>query len=262
MLMLYGATGFTGGLIAGHIAREVLSGRELVLAGRSAQTLQRLADKLGCPTRAFDVRTASGQLDGVRVLLNTAGPFAVTQPPLLQACLQAGVHYMDIAGEVAEFQSAFAHDAKARERGVMLMPGAGFGVAPTDALALYLHRRLPNAHRLRLAFATHGGVSRGTLATVFENLDKPGVACVAAELRPERAARRGLAAPFAGGVQRVVSNPWRADLFSARDDRHRQCRDLQYLPRTRGGHDAPPAPGAARPRAVQGAGAPPAGGPE
>jgi short subunit dehydrogenase-like uncharacterized protein len=94
---------------------------------------------------------------------------------MMEACLRTGTHYLDITGEIAVFEMGYHFDSKAKEAGVMLMPGAGFDVVPTDCLALYLKNLLPDATHLRLAFGTSGGgVSHGTAMTMAENLGEKG----------------------------------------------------------------------------------------
>ena len=72
-----------------------------------------------------------------------------------------GSHYLDITGEVMVFEAVAARDAEAKAAGVMLLPGAGFDVVPSDCLAAHLHARLPSAKRLRLAFRPSGGCRGG-----------------------------------------------------------------------------------------------------
>lgn len=163
MWMIYGANGYTGELIAREAVRR---GERPLLAGRSADRVEALARELGCEWRAFDLATPD--LSGVALVLHCAGPFLHTSAPMVKACLDAGVHYLDITGEIAVFESVFARDADAKKRGVMLVPGVGFDVVPTDCLAAQLHAKLPDANELWLAFSSKSGVSRGTLKTMIE----------------------------------------------------------------------------------------------
>jgi short subunit dehydrogenase-like uncharacterized protein len=163
MWMIYGANGYTGELIAREAVRR---GERPLLAGRSADKVEALARELGCEWRAFDL--AKPDLSGVALVLHCAGPFLHTSGPMVRACLEAGVHYLDITGEIAVFESVFARDADAKKRGVMLVPGVGFDVVPTDCLAAMLHAKLPDANELWLAFSSRSGVSRGTLKTMIE----------------------------------------------------------------------------------------------
>jgi len=170
MWMIYGANGYTGELIAREAVRR---GQHPILAGRSGEKIEALARELGCEARVFDL--ARPDLSGVALVLHCAGPFLHTSAPMVRACLDAGAHYLDITGEIGVFEAVFARDAEARQRGVLLLPGVGFDVVPTDCLAAMLHERLPDANELWLAFSTRrGGVSRGTLKTVIEGLDKGG----------------------------------------------------------------------------------------
>jgi short subunit dehydrogenase-like uncharacterized protein len=125
--MLYGAAGHTGALIARH-ARE--RGHRPVLAGRSAPAVTALGDQLGLPHRELsldDPAALAAALDGVDLVLNAAGPFLHTAAPLAQACLAAGVHYLDIGNELRVFGTLYALDRRARDAGVTIMPGVGFG---------------------------------------------------------------------------------------------------------------------------------------
>jgi hypothetical protein len=89
---------------------------------------------------------------------------------MAEACLRQGAHYLDVTGEAVVFEALRARDAAARAAGVMLLPGAGFDVVPSDCLAAALAARLPDATRLDLAFLALGGVSRGTALTALEHL--------------------------------------------------------------------------------------------
>jgi saccharopine dehydrogenase (NAD+, L-lysine-forming) len=106
-------------------------------------------------------------LDGVHVVLHCAGPFFRTSGPMVQACLEAGAHYLDITGEITVFEACRHQHTAARQRGIVILPGVGFDVVPTDCLAARLASRLPGATLLELAFAGGGGFSRGTLKTML-----------------------------------------------------------------------------------------------
>jgi short subunit dehydrogenase-like uncharacterized protein len=171
-LLLYGATGYVGEAMARAAS---VAGLHPILAGRNATALSALGDALGLEWRAasLDDPDALGRaLTGVNVVLHCAGPFLRTSRPMVDACLRTGAHYLDITGEFPVFEAIAARDAEARSRGVMLMPGAGFDVVPTDCLAVYLKARLPSASRLVLAFQSVGpsGLPPGTQRTVIELL--------------------------------------------------------------------------------------------
>ncbi|HEX2643700.1 MAG TPA: saccharopine dehydrogenase NADP-binding domain-containing protein [Thermoanaerobaculia bacterium] len=164
--MIYGATGYTGRLL---VTEAVRRGLAPVLAGRDAARLAELARPLGLESRAAGLGDPGGlvrALDGVGVVLNAAGPFAVTALPLAAACLAGGAHYLDVTGEIPVFAALHGRDAEARARGTMLMPGVGFIVAPSDCLAAHVARRLPGARRLRLGISGSPLVSRGSARTM------------------------------------------------------------------------------------------------
>lgn len=173
--MIYGATGYTGQLLA---SRSLARGLSPLLAGRDESRLRRLASPLGFEYRAArlgDSPALARQLRGVRLVLNAAGPFVATAGPLVAACLATGAHYLDVTGEPAVFTALQRRDGVARRRGVMLLPGAGFVVVATDCLAAHVARRLPGAVGLRLGIslpASYAGP--GSLRTVIRHLG-PGV---------------------------------------------------------------------------------------
>lgn len=104
-------------------------------------------------------------LRGVAVLVNAAGPFTATATPLIAACLATGTHYVDITGEVDVLERSTSHDVAARAAGVMVMPGAGFDVVASDALAAFVaagHRWGPQA-TLRIGFDGPLVFSRGSV---------------------------------------------------------------------------------------------------
>ena len=165
MWMIYGANGYTGELTAREAVRR---GQRPILAGRNAAAIEKLASELGCEARVFDLDAP--QLDGVKAVLHCAGPFMHTSKLMVNACLAAGAHYLDITGEIAVFESVFRRDAEAKQRGIALLPGVGFDVVPTDCLAAMLHAKMPDATELWLAFSSRSGISRGTLKTMLEGL--------------------------------------------------------------------------------------------
>jgi short subunit dehydrogenase-like uncharacterized protein len=217
-LLLYGVTGYTGGLIA-RLAVE--RGMNPIAAGRDGAKVSAFAAPLGLSSRSFGLGGAKNPeaidrcLDDVAVVLNTAGPLAATAPALVEACLRTGTHYLDLAGEVPQFEAMESLDERAREADVMLLPGAGFGVVPTDCLAAQLKKRLPAATRLRLAFEAVGGVSQGTLTTLFKDIRHAGVHRRASVLVPVEPAAEVLRLDLGDGPRIAVTNPWRGDLVTA-----------------------------------------------
>lgn len=172
--MIYGANGYTGELIAREAARR---GLQPVLAGRRRASIETLADTLGLEARAFgldDADLLAGQVQGHALVLNCAGPFSATAAPMMEACLRAGAHYLDITGEIAVFEHAQSLDARARDAGVVLCPGVGFDVIPTDCVAAALKVALPDATHLALGFDSRSGFSPGTAKTSVEGLAQGG----------------------------------------------------------------------------------------
>jgi short subunit dehydrogenase-like uncharacterized protein len=168
--LLYGSTGFVGGTIA---RLATVQGLRPVLAARNAEGVRALAAELGLEHRAFDLEDPSaidGGLDGMTAVLHCAGPFINTSAPMVEACLRKGTHYMDLTGEIPVCEALAARDAEARAKGIMILPGVGFDVVPTDCLAAHLKRRLPSATRLSLAFSVKGpaGLPPGTVKTGVE----------------------------------------------------------------------------------------------
>jgi len=214
-LLLYGATGYAGKLIASTAKSQDL---ELILAGRNESSLAATAKELGLEYRVFGLDKPQDiirSLEGITAVLNCAGPFAKTAKPLIDACLQTKTHYLDIAGEVPEFAALEMRDAEAKKAGIMLLPGVGFGVVPTDCVALYLKQQLPTANRLMLAYETEGGVSQGTANTVLPNLHVMGVERQTGALIRTRPAQRSCKVDFGEGAVTAVTNPWRADIVTA-----------------------------------------------
>ena len=169
-LLLYGATGFTGGLIA---RRAIELGLDLVLAGRNESRLRQLGAALGCAHRVASLNDSAAlgrMLEGISVVLHAAGPFESTYRPMVDACLRAGVHYLDICGEVRAIEGVRQLDRAARSAGVMLMPAVGFDVVPSDCLAARVARVLPGARRLRVAIAGMKVISRGSTNTLMDRV--------------------------------------------------------------------------------------------
>ncbi len=214
-VLVYGATGYTGELVARH-ARD--AGLDVVVAGRRPGPLQAVAGELGLPARTFGLDDPEGLragLDGVTAVLNAAGPFEVTAPPLLDACLAAGIHYLDLAGEVPAVAAAAARHDAAVAAGVTVLPAVGFGVVATDLAAAVAASELDAPVELDIAFRTVGGVSRGTASVLLPTLHHAGVRRQDGQLVPARPASRSLRVDLGSGPRTVVLNPWRADIVTA-----------------------------------------------
>jgi short subunit dehydrogenase-like uncharacterized protein len=181
-----------------------------VLGGRG-DSVRGLAAEHGLEGRIVGLEEPAAlrrALEGIRVVLHAAGPFSRTSRPMADACLAAGVHYLDITGEIGVFEALAARDAEARAAGVMLLPGIGFDVVPSDCLAAHLKRRLPGATRLRLAFQSSGGLSRGTATTMVENISRGGAIRRGGRIVPVPAAWKTRIVDLGRGPVRVTSIPW------------------------------------------------------
>jgi short subunit dehydrogenase-like uncharacterized protein len=196
-----------------------------VLAGRGARAVGALARALSLRFRVFgleDPARLDGGLAGMAAVLHCAGPFSTTSAPMVQACLRTGCHYLDITGELSVFEALHARDAEARAAGLVVLPGAGFDVVPSDALAATLGAALPGASSLELAFLALGGLSRGTLRTLAQNLATPGAECRGGRLvrlgagwdARSGARSRTRAVDFGRGPVTCVSLPW-GDVLTA-----------------------------------------------
>ncbi len=203
MWLIYGANGYTGELIAREAAHR---GMRPILAGRDAAKIEPLARELGFEWRAFDLEHPD--LSGVQLVLHCAGPFLHTSAPMVNACLTAGAHYLDITGEIVVFESVFRRHEEAITRNVALIPGVGFDVVPTDCLAAMLHKRMPDATELWLAFSSKSGVSRGTLKTMLEGMPHGGAIRENGKIRrvPQMFDVREI--PFASGPRISMTIPW------------------------------------------------------
>jgi short subunit dehydrogenase-like uncharacterized protein len=168
-LLIYGANGYTGRLI---LDEALGKGIKPTIAGRNKQEIELLAKEKKVEFAVFSMDekdTLNKVLKLHDVVIHCAGPFVHTANAMANACIETKTHYLDITGELQVFEQLHALNDKAIEAGVMLMPGAGFDVVPSDCLAAHLKSQLPNATDLTLAFtSTGGGLSRGTAKTMVE----------------------------------------------------------------------------------------------
>jgi short subunit dehydrogenase-like uncharacterized protein len=215
--MIYGANGYTGRLVAAEAKRQDL---RPVLAGRRAGPIEALGRELALPARVFDLgdaRAAAAALADMALVAHCAGPFAATSAPMIDACLASRTHYLDITGELDVFLAAQRRHAQAQAAGIVLCPGVGFDVIPTDCLAAVLKAALPDATHLVLAFDAGTSMSRGTVRTLVDSFRQGG--------RGGRVRRNGLIeevplahrrrhVDFAGGSAMTVAVAW-GDLATA-----------------------------------------------
>lgn len=173
--LVYGSYGYTGKLIVEQAVKE---GLYPILAGRDEAQLQAQAKRFDLQYRAFNLNDSAALHSALRetdAILHCAGPFSLTYQPVIAACLANKRHYVDISGEIEEFEALARMDEEARKAGVMILPGGGFDVVPSDCLASYLSKKLPSAIKLELnIMSVRSGVSRGTARSGIENMQRQG----------------------------------------------------------------------------------------
>ena len=206
--LLYGANGYTGELITRYAVER---GMKPVLAGRNAAAVGELAAKHGLEFRVFslnDREKVDAALQEVEMVLHCAGPFSITSRPMVEACLRNKKHYTDITGEIAVFEACARLDERAKTAGIMVMPGVGFDVVPSDCLARHLKDRLPSATHLSLAFYGMGRISHGTQSTMTMNVGTGGAIRKDGVITPVPAAWKTREIDFGEVTKTGVTIPW------------------------------------------------------
>ena len=166
--LIYGANGYTGTLLAREaVARNMRP----VLAGRSRAAIERLGRELGCETRtmSLDDPDLGRSLVGVSCVLLLAGPLSRTSRPVLEACLKARCHYLDLTGELEVIEACYARHDDALAAGIAVVPAVGFNVAPMDCLAAKLAHEGDRPTALELGFEGYE-ISAGTAKTYSEGI--------------------------------------------------------------------------------------------
>ncbi len=172
-ILIYGALGYTGNLFVIKAMDKTLP---MVLGARS-EAVKDLAQQHGVAYRVFDILEASAItpfLSDVKILVNFANISFKINQPLLEACIASGTHYIDLASEYEDLSQVCNYHAKALEKGVMLLPGSGFNLIPTDIAAVLAQQQLPDATQLTIGYAVTGNASRGTVKTVLKDAVKTG----------------------------------------------------------------------------------------
>lgn len=206
--MIYGATGYSGKLIA---EEAVALGLKPVIAGRNPDKVAALGKQLNCPTAAFsldDQAHIESQIKDMQLVLHCAGPFSATARPMIEACLKTQTHYLDITGEIEIFEYAHKQNARAQNAGVILCPGVGFDVIPTDCMAASLKQAMPDATELALGFDSRSGFSPGTAKTSVEGLAMGGRVRRNAALEPVPLAYKTRKIDFGNGEKLAMTIPW------------------------------------------------------
>ena len=189
-LVLFGATGFTGGLTAAHLAANAPAGCRWALAGRDQARLAavraalaadhpehpELADLPLLPADSGDPAALRALAEQTRVLISTVGPYAHHGEPLVAACAAAGTDYLDLTGE-PEFvdRMYLLHHATAVQTGARLVHACGFDSVPHDLGALFTVQQFPDDVAIRMAgfVRASGGISGGTLASALLAFSDP-----------------------------------------------------------------------------------------
>ncbi len=207
--LLYGANGYTGKLIAG-LATEY--GLKPVLVGRRAEVLAPMAKELNTNYLVIDINDSEkleAALSEFKLVLHAAGPFKHTAKQMIEACIKTGTHYTDITGEIVVYEMAKKYNDAAIKAGIMVMPGVGFDVVPTDCTALYLKNKMPDATHLKLAFASvGGGLSHGTALTMAEGMGEKSAARVNGNIVSVALGHKGMWVDFGLKKLFVMTIPW------------------------------------------------------
>lgn len=206
--LIYGANGYTGELIAREAVRQ---GLKPTLAGRNKAKVEALAQELGLDYKAFgldNVDAISEQLQGFKLVMHCAGPFSATSKPMMEACIKAGAHYLDITGEIAVFELAQSLNNQAEKADIVLCPGVGFDVIPTDCVAAALKEALPDATHLALGFDSRTGFSPGTAKTSTEGMAEGGKIRKNGKITTVPLAHYVRTIDFGDGKKSAMSVPW------------------------------------------------------
>ncbi|MEV0454883.1 saccharopine dehydrogenase family protein [Catellatospora methionotrophica] len=218
-VVLFGATGFTGGLTADYLARHVPEGCRWALAGRDEARLAAVRDRLaatvpGCAelpllhADSADPASLAALAAATRVVISTVGPYVLHGEPLVAACAAAGTDYVDLTGEPEFVDDMYVrHHAAAVASGARLVHACGFDSVPHDLGVLLTVGRLPADAPIRVDghVRARGSISGGTLASALLAFSRRGQTARAARARrplDPRPADRRVRTPL-GGLRRV-----------------------------------------------------------
>ncbi|MGZ4507454.1 MAG: saccharopine dehydrogenase family protein [Blastococcus sp.] len=201
-LVVFGATGFVGRLLAAYLAEHAPPGLRVGLAGRSRARVEEV--RAGLPAAGRDWRVLEADsgdpaslaelATATHVLVTTVGPYARYGLPVVEACARAGTHYADLTGEVLFVREAIDRfDALARESGARIVHSCGFDSVPSDLATLLLAERAAadgagGLRDVRLAASLRGGLSGGTIDSMRAQVEA---------VQHDPALRRRLTDPYA-----------------------------------------------------------------
>ncbi|WP_314214940.1 saccharopine dehydrogenase NADP-binding domain-containing protein [Pseudarthrobacter equi] len=236
-LVLYGATGFVGRLIAAYIAEHAPAGVRVGLAGRSTSRLEAVRRQLPAAAHGWALIEAdSADADSIaamaattRVLFTTVGPYAKHGLPVVEACARAGTHYADLAGEVSFIREAIdRYDDLAKMNGARIVHSCGYDSVPSDLAVLLLHQAAEadaagGLAEVQLVATAKAGISGGTLESMRGQLDamrsNSALRSLVADpyaLSPDRTREpRTPQPPDAGPVHRSDDGTWTAPFIMA-----------------------------------------------
>ncbi|NUM32699.1 MAG: saccharopine dehydrogenase NADP-binding domain-containing protein [Bacteroidetes bacterium] len=207
--IIYGAYGYTGKLIAYEFRKRKI---DIVLSGKNEEKLKALSAETGYDYAVVNIDNHQKLVEifsDAILVINAAGPFINTCIQLIEACLQSKTHYIDINGDIKVFELIKTFETKAVEAEIMLLPGTGFDIVPTDCLANKLKKIMPDATQLKIAFATiGGGVSHGTAATVASRLGEKAFKRENGKLIPIPLGKNSMEIDFGLKKMFVMSIPW------------------------------------------------------
>ena len=186
-VLLYGAGGFTGRQTVGYFAAHAPAGLRWAIAGPRRHTLEAARDAAGARLGDGDLIVAPSQdhaaVDAVvarsRIVLSTAGPFALYGTPVVDACVRFGTHYVDITGETPWMREiAGRYHARAASGGTRIIPCCGFDSVPSDLGAQLMARHIRDTlgvpcAEVRGYFKFSGGLNGGTVASLLNMLNAP-----------------------------------------------------------------------------------------
>lgn len=180
-ILVYGALGYTGSLFVEH----ALDKRIPIVLAAMQHEVKNLSEKYSIEYRIFeisDVQHIVAYLSDVKAVINLANVSYGINRHLIEACIQTKTHYVDLAAEYPDILEIYKLHHVAFANGVMLMPGAGFNLAPTDIAGRLASEGLPDSEKLFLGFATFGAASRGTIKTVLKLATATGYSRVSGDL--------------------------------------------------------------------------------
>jgi short subunit dehydrogenase-like uncharacterized protein len=166
LVVLYGATGYTGRLVIEELKS---AGLEFIVGGRNREKLEATGHEYRVAS-IDDDKSLRALLDGADVLINCAGPFTIAGEPVVKAAVDAGVHYIDSTGESPFIEMVFdKYGPKAEKKGIALIPACGFDYVPGDCIAKIAAQGFEPLDEIVLGYSVQGfGMSRGTLKSGLE----------------------------------------------------------------------------------------------